>query len=180
MGFAVLDARWLRYIYLSVCLSTYPVRFEVTPEVACGRFHPTLRGVHPPWDHDAFSPRFRFPPIFEKFSDSVENFPNFSSSRNFFPIFIRKNFWWPFFSHRPQITDSPLCFPCFGTLFPLCFAKIIISPLLSKLPPCFWNINLLFTCFLCISFPPYFDHDAFMHHHPMHVLDAPVYNPTFT
>src|SRR6218665_1991187 len=26
---------------------------------------------------------------------------------------------------------------------------------------------------MCISFPPYFDHDAFMHH-PMHVLDAPV------
>jgi len=25
---------------------------------------------------------------------------------------------------------------------------------------------------MCISFPPYFDHDAFMHH-PMHVLDAP-------
>jgi len=26
---------------------------------------------------------------------------------------------------------------------------------------------------MCISFPPYFDHDAFKHH-PMHVLDAPV------
>ena len=25
---------------------------------------------------------------------------------------------------------------------------------------------------MCISFPPYFDHDAFMHH-PMHVLEAP-------
>ena len=25
---------------------------------------------------------------------------------------------------------------------------------------------------MCISFPPYFDHDAFMHH-PMLVLDAP-------
>jgi len=25
---------------------------------------------------------------------------------------------------------------------------------------------------MCISFPPYFNHDAFMHH-PMHVLDAP-------
>src|SRR6218665_412132 len=26
---------------------------------------------------------------------------------------------------------------------------------------------------MCISFPPYFDHDAFMHH-SMHVLEAPV------
>ena len=26
---------------------------------------------------------------------------------------------------------------------------------------------------MCISFPPYFDHDAFMHH-PMHVLHAPA------
>ena len=29
---------------------------------------------------------------------------------------------------------------------------------------------------MCISFPPYFDHDAFMHH-PMHVLDAPECRP---
>src|SRR6218665_3119992 len=29
---------------------------------------------------------------------------------------------------------------------------------------------------MCILFPPYFDHDAFMHH-PMHVLDAPAHGP---
>jgi len=27
--------------------------------------------------------------------------------------------------------------------------------------------------FMCISFPPYCDYDAFMHH-TMHVLDAPA------
>src|SRR6218665_2923578 len=32
---------------------------------------------------------------------------------------------------------------------------------------------MLFTYFTCISFHPYFYHDAFMPH-PMHVLDAPV------
>ena len=37
---------------------------------------------------------------------------------------------------------------------------------------CLRKFYLLFTYFLCTLFPPYFDHDAFMHH-PMHVLDAP-------
>jgi len=39
--------------------------------------------------------------------------------------------------------------------------------------PCFPKIQHLFTYFMCISFPPCFGHDEFMHH-PMHVLDAPV------
>ena len=45
----------------------------------------------------------------------------------------------------------------------------LLFPLLSKIPPCFQKIHLLFTYFMCILFPLYFDHDAFMHH-PMHVL----------
>src|SRR6218665_1572574 len=62
-------------------------------------------------------------------------------------------------------------------LFPVsihspCFARIFISPYFYKFSLCFRKIHLLFTYFLCISFPPYFDHDAFMHH-PMHVLDTP-------
>ena len=73
-------------------------------------------------------------------------------------------------------------FRCFST-FPPCFAKFIISPLFREnyyflptfknSPLCFTQIHLLFTYFTCISFPPYFYHDAFMHH-PMHALDAPV------
>src|SRR6218665_1336921 len=46
-------------------------------------------------------------------------------------------------------------------------------PTLTNFPLCFRQIHLRFTYFTCISFPPYFDHDAFMHH-PMHVLDAPA------
>src|SRR6218665_3303655 len=38
--------------------------------------------------------------------------------------------------------------------FPLCFAKIIIPPYFSKFSLCFRNCLLLFTYFLCISFPP--------------------------
>ena len=41
------------------------------------------------------------------------------------------------------------------------------SPLFQKFPPRFQKIQQLFTYSTCI-FPPYFDHDAFMHH-PMHV-----------
>ena len=63
-------------------------------------------------------------------------------------------------NHKFRI--SP-CFPCFGYIS-LCFAKIIFSPLLSKMyPPIFEK----FTCFLhtfCVfRFPLYFHHDAFMH-----------------
>ena len=56
---------------------------------------------------------------------------------------------------------------------PLFSKKYYFPPYFQKFPPCFSKIHLLFTYFLCISFPPYFDHDAFMHH-PMHVLDAPA------
>ena len=47
-------------------------------------------------------------------------------------------------------------------------------PLLLKMSPCFRKIHLLFSYFMCASFPPYFDHDAFLHH-PIYVLDAPAY-----
>src|SRR6218665_3677125 len=57
--------------------------------------------------------------------------------------------------------------------FPPVSRKLLFPPYFEKFPPCFQNIHLLFTYFMCISFPPYFDHDAVMHH-PMHVLDAPA------
>src|SRR6218665_1857805 len=62
--------------------------------------------------------------------------------------------------------------PCFTTFLHPDSRKFIIPPYFSKFPPCFRKIQQLFTYFTC-NFPPYFDHDAFMHH-PMHVLDAPV------
>ena len=69
------------------------------------------------------------------------------------------------------------------TFFLILFRKIYYSPYFQKFPPCFRIIRQLFTYFMCISFPPYFDHDAFMHH-PMHALDAPggsaIFNSAMT
>src|SRR6218665_1870370 len=77
-----------------------------------------------------------------------------------------------FFSHRPHISNFPPIFPVSGH-FPPVSRKLLSPPYFSKFPSlCFRKIHLLFTYFLCISFTPYFDHDAFMHH-LMHVLDAP-------
>ena len=72
--------------------------------------------------------------------------------------FHRPKFLMTFFSHQPQISNFPSThvFSLFYQIS-LCFAKIIISPLLSKIsqfPPCFRKIHLLFTYFMCISFPP--------------------------
>ena len=54
--------------------------------------------------------------------------------------------------------------------FPPVSQKLFFPPYFYKFPPVLGK----FTCFLHTLrvFPPYFDHDAFMHH-PMHVLDAP-------
>src|SRR6218665_2465050 len=103
-----------------------------------------------------FLPRFRFPPIFDKFSDSVENFQNVT-----FPAKISDDLF--AIDHKFRI--SPY-FPC----FPPVSRKLLYPTLKNSL--CFRKIHLVFTYFMYISFPPYFDHDAFMHH-PMHVLDAP-------
>ena len=130
----------------------------------------------PLWDHDAFSPLFQISPLFsKKFQTLRKIFTIFPFPTNFL-IFIRQNFWWLFFSHRPQILNFPY-FSCFST-FPPLFRENYYSPYFTKFPPCFRQIHLLFTYFTCISFPPYFDHDASMHHHPMHVLDAPGSTPS--
>ena len=108
-------------------------------------------------------------PIFEKFSDSVENFLNFTFSRKisrFSSAKISEDFFQP---STTNFEFPPI--PCFST-FPPVSRILLISPYFAKFAPSFRKIHLLFTYFVCISFPPYFDHDAFMHH-PMHVLDAP-------
>src|SRR6218665_2104923 len=98
-----------------------------------------------------FSPCFRFPPIFDKFSDSVENFQNVTFSRQNFRFSSAKisDDLFLVIDHK----FSPY-FPCFSTCTP-CFAKIIISP------PTFKNFLPVFekfTCFLhtlCVfCFPP--------------------------
>src|SRR6218665_168233 len=80
-----------------------------------------------------FHPCFRFPPIFEKFSDVLENSlknSKFSSAK------ISDDF----FIHRPQISDFPAILPVlvhFRT-FPPRFAKIYyFPPYFSKFRPLF-------------------------------------------
>jgi len=84
-----------------------------------------------PWCISALC--FRFSPYFQQI---------FSLCGKFFLVI----------DHKFRI--SPY-FPCFS-IFPPCFAKIIVSPtLLWKILPCFRKIHLLFKYFMCISFPPY-------------------------
>ena len=115
------------------------------------------RGVHPLWRNDAFPPCFRFPLFPKNLSDSVENFPDLK----IFPTFSEKNvdfhqqnFWWPFFSHRPQILNFPLYFRFF-TPFPL-FRTNLSFPYFPKFPPWFRKMSVFCTCFLWFSFPPTF------------------------
>ena len=113
---------------------------------------------------------FQISPYFRKFSD-CRKFYLFPKS---FSIFIRQNFWWPFFlflviDHNFRI---PPIFPV-SVHFPPVSRKLLFPPALKNFPLCFRKIHLLFRYFMCISFPPYFDHDTFMHH-SMNVLDAPA------
>ena len=48
-----------------------------------------------------------------------------------------------FFSHRPHISN-----------FPPVSLKLLFPPTLKNSPLCFIKIHLLFTYFMCISFPP--------------------------
>src|SRR6218665_3607359 len=109
------------------------------------------------------SPCFRFPPIFEKILDFLENFKNVPFSRKNFPFSSAKISDDLFFSHRPQILDISPPDP----------RKFIISPSVSKISPPPFSKNSTTFYILYVYFPPYFDHDAFMHH-PIHVLDAPA------
>ena len=99
-----------------------------------------------------FPPFFRFPPIFEKFSDSVENFQNFTFSRKNFRFSSAKISYDVFLviDHKFRISPYFLCFP----VSPL-FRENYYFPLTFKnVPLSFRKIHLLFTYFLCISFPP--------------------------
>jgi len=90
-----------------------------------------------------FPPCFRFPPIFDKFSDCGK-FPKchlFPKNCRFSSAKISDDF----FSNRPQISNSPSSFHVL-VHFPY-FPKIIISPFppyFHKFPP----VSEKFTCFL--------------------------------
>src|SRR6218665_613359 len=102
-----------------------------------------LRGVHPPEAIMLFPPLSDFPPIFEKFSDSVENLQNFTFSRKNVSNFNTPKFLMTFFYSSTTNFEFPPYIPCFSTFSP-CFAKIIIFPYFLKFPP----VLEQFTCFL--------------------------------
>src|SRR6218665_2487719 len=167
-----LNRSWILYI------TAYVLYNKSTGECPRGKIS---RGVHPPEAMMHFPTCFRFPPIFEKFSDSVENFQNFTFSRKISAKISDDHFS----SHRPQISNFPL-FPLFQYISPLFRENYYFSPAFKNFrpPPQIFGgpsppvppVLQKLTCFLhtlCVfRFPPYFDHDAFMHH-PMHVLDTP-------
>ena len=115
----------------------------------------------PLWDHDAFSPCFRFSPYFRKIFRLWGKFLKFD--------LFRKNFL-IFFSHRPQIFNFPPIFAV-SVHFPPVSRKLLFPPYFDKFFPLFYRNSpafyLLYVCFVS----PEFYHDAFMHY-PMHVLDA--------
>ena len=113
-----------------------------------------------------------FLPVFEK---------NFRLRKMFTILPFPKIFFHfhPFFSHRPQISNSPYFlnspyFPSFSTFPSLFRENYYFPPTFTNFPPVFEKLTCFLYTLMCSSFPPYFDHDAFMHH-TMHVLDAPVY-----
>src|SRR6218665_3957292 len=122
-----------------------------------------------------FPPASDCPPRSEKFLDFKKKVKNVTFSGKIFRLSSAKISDDLFFSHRPQISNSPL-FSLFQYISPL-FRENFSFPLLFQISPCFRQIHLLFTYFTSI-FPPYFYRDAFMHH-PMHVLDAPVCQRVF-
>jgi len=113
-------------------------------------------------------PLFQIPSVSEKFSHSVENFPNFTFSRKIFRFSSTKIsddlFSFLVNNHKFRI---PL-FSLFQYIFPL-FRQNYFPHTFTNFPPCFRQIYVFFTYFMCLSFPPaYFYHDAFLLH-TMHV-----------
>jgi len=97
-----------------------------------------------------FPPFSDFPLFSKKFQTLWKSF-NILPFPETFLDFHPSKFLMTFFSHRPQISNSPY-FPCFST-FPLFRENYYFPPLLSQIYPCLKKIHLLFTYFTCISFP---------------------------
>src|SRR6218665_1264366 len=95
------------------------------------------------------SPPFQIPPYFQKIFRLCGKFPD--KIFDFHPTKFVMTFFF-FLSHQPQISNFPLFF-LFCYISPL-FCESYYFPLLSKFLPCFRKIHLVFTYFMCISFPP--------------------------
>ena len=99
------------------------------------------------------SPCFRFSPYFrKKISDSVEIFPILPLPKKF-SIFFRQNFWWPFFSHRQQMLNSPY-FRCFITFSPI-LLKFLFRPLLFPISSTISkNLRVFYILYVFFVSPP--------------------------
>jgi len=107
-----------------------------------------VRGVHPPLRPWCISPLFKISPLFSSDSKIFKILPFPGKFLDFYP----PKFLMTFFSHRPQISNSPLFF-LFQYICPPVSRKLFFPPYFEKFPPCFRQIHLLFTYFTCISFP---------------------------
>src|SRR6218665_1806564 len=95
--------------------------------------------------------------------------PSPSEAMMYFPLFQISSYFRKILRLCENFFEFPPYFSCFST-FPPVSGNFLFPPYFSKCPPVLEKFTC-FTYFMCISFPPYFDHDAFMHH-PMYVLDA--------
>src|SRR6218665_2329846 len=96
-------------------------------------------------------------PLFQIFPQFPKNFRTFRKILKILPFpekfldFHPPTFFMTFLSSTTNF-EFPPYFRCFST-FPLCFAKIVLSPYVYKFPHCFRQIHLLFTYFTvyCIT-----------------------------
>src|SRR6218665_2694897 len=125
------------HTFMHTCINSY---IKTSPLLS----HP---GESIPLRPRCISPLFQISPLIFPKIFRLENFQNFTFSRNFFPFSSAK------------ISDDLFLvidhkFSLFQYIFPPLFRKIITSPYFEKFPPYFSKIHLLFTYFMSISFPP--------------------------
>jgi len=77
--------------------------------------------------------------------------PIFDLFRKQFSIFIRKNFWPPFFSHWPQIWNPPIF--AVSIHFLSHFGKFFFPPTFPNFPPDFVKFTCLLHTFCVFRFP---------------------------
>ena len=112
------------------------------------------RGIHPPWVNDAFPPCFRFPLFPKKFSDSVENFPNFtffkffrfSSAKISYDLFLVINHKFRIF---PPSFPISIHFPISPPISP----KLFFPPYFSTFTPCFRHFSSFLHTLYDFCFP---------------------------
>ena len=142
----------------------------------------TQAGASIPLRQWCISPCFRFQSCSRKNFSLVKIFSNFTfSEKNF--NFYRPKFLMIFFSHQLQICNFPRFSGCFSTFLPY-FGKITLSPpTFANFLLSFRKIYVLFTYFLCCSFPTllwpwciYASHNTFIH---VGLLDAPAHKTPY-